>query len=315
MSISPPISGTSGPPRVRRDDVLAKCDYFTRVHLWPLRQTLDPEVWLANFRQEEQDHAIHLLNAFMYFDKSLVQTMLASAIQALSRRVARASDSFITASSAWSSFFNSAIVVPVAGEHNNPSDSGYSFARMARQFLEFRENQIMTPADALSTLASGPRPVIFVDDFVGTGTQFTGTWFREFQTSAGTKTSFSNIAGVRSMNFFYCPILCTEAGYQEIALQCPTVIISAAHILSEQYNALAPDSLVWPAHLKNTAVEFLETVSRRAGIPDTDGGSPDDWRGYEKRGLVLAIHETIPDSTLCILRWNKNGWKPLMVKS
>jgi hypothetical protein len=186
---------------------------------------------------------------------------------------------------------------------------------MARQHLGFAEDQIMSPSDALSELAKGPRPVIFVDDFVGTGSQFTGTWFRDFQTSSGTTTTFAAIAGVRDMRFFYCPVLSTQAGMDEIALQCPTVQLSPAHVLSERYSALSPDSLIWPTHLKGSALDFLETVSKRAKIPDTDGGSPDDWRGFEKRGLVLAILDTIPDATLCILRWNKNGWKPLMVKA
>lgn len=314
MSTSEPTSVNSGPPRVRREDLIAKCDYFTRVHLWPLRKALDPEAWLQNFRTREQDHAVHLLNAFMYFHQNLVQEMFASAIQALSRRVTRPGDSLITALSAWSLFFNSAIIVPVAGELENPSDSGYSFARMARQHLGFREEQIMSPSAALSVLTAGPRPVIFVDDFVGTGNQFTGTWFRDFETISGTTTSFSKVAGVRGTRFFYCPVLCTKAGLDEIQLQCPTVVVSPAHILSERYSALSQDSLVWPAHLKSTAHDFLETASKRGGIPDTSGSSPDDWRGYEGRGLVLALHETIPDATLCLLRWNKNGWKPLMVK-
>jgi hypothetical protein len=307
MPTPEPRSTNPGPPRVSRDDVIAKCDYFTRVHLWPLKKALDPESWLQNFRPDELDHSVHLLNSFMYFHQNLVQEMFAASIQALSRRVTRSGDSFITALSTWSLFFNNAIIVPVAGEHENPSDSGYSFARMARQHLGFREEQIMSPANALSELANGPRPVIFVDDFVGTGNQFTSTWFREFETASGTKTSFSIVAGVRGMRFFYCPVLCTVAGLKEIELQCPTVVLSPAHVITERYSALSPDSLIWPAHLKSTGVDFLQRVSQRAGIPDTDGGSPDDWRGYEKRGLVLAIHETIPDSTLCLLRWNKNG--------
>ncbi len=305
----------SFPPRVRREDVIAKCDYFTRVQLWPLRMSLDPESWLQNFRSAEADHAIHLLNAFMYFHPNLVQEMFASAVQSLSRRIARQGDSLITALSAWSLFFGNAVIVPVAGESDNPSDSGYSFARMARQHLGFTQDQIMSPAKALSTLSAGPRPVIFVDDFVGTGNQFTGTWFREFETASGTKTSFSQIAGVRGMRFFYCPVLCTQAGFDEITLQCPTVVMSPAHVLSERYSALSSDSLIWPEHLKGTAVDFLQSVSKRAGIPDTDGASPDDWQGYEKRGLVLAVHETIPDATLCLLRWKRNGWKPLMVQA
>ena len=313
MAISESYSPLSAPP-VSRELVVAKCEYFTRVHLWPLRKALDPEAWLDNFRSSELDHALALLNSFMYFHSHLVQEMFASSIQELSRRVVKRDSSFVTALSAWSSFFDNAVIVPVAGETENPSDSGYAFARMARQHVGFSEEQIQAPLQALRTISSGPRPIIFVDDFVGTGNQFTGTWYRQYELGQGTKTSFSTVAGVRGMRFYYCPVLCTSAGLDEIRVQCPTVVLSPAHILGDRYNALHPDSMIWPPHLKAGALDFIESTSRRAGIPDTDGGSPDDWRGYEKKGLVLAIHETIPDSTLCFLRWKQNGWKPLMVK-
>ncbi|WP_187290227.1 phosphoribosyltransferase-like protein [Terriglobus saanensis] len=261
------------------------------------------------------EYAVHLLNSFMYFHSNLVQEMFASSVQALSRGIAKNSGSFITAASAWSTFFDSAIIVPVAGENYNPSDSGYYFARSARQHLGFREDQIMSPSDALAAISSNLRPIIFVDDFVGTGNQFVGTWYRDFEISGGSKTSFSKIAGVRGTRFFYCPVICTQSGHDEITLQCPSVTLSPAHILSERYSALHPDSLIWPDRLRPGAIPFLEAASKRAGIPDTGGSSPDDWRGYEAKGLAIAIHETIPDATLCLLRWKHNGWHPLMVKS
>ena len=132
-----PIAEPAGPPRVTREEVIAKCDYFTRVQLWPLRAAIDPDSWLRNFRASEVDHAVHLLNAFLYFHRTLVVEMFASSIQSLSRRNFKTGDSFITAVSSWQMFFDRAVVVPVAGDRDNPSDSGFSFARIARQNLGF----------------------------------------------------------------------------------------------------------------------------------------------------------------------------------
>ncbi|WP_158823239.1 hypothetical protein [Granulicella sp. S156] len=300
---------------MRLEDVLAKCDYFTRVHLWPLKKILNPEGWLQNFRADEMEHAVHLLNGFMYFHENLVQEMLASAVQSLSRRVTRIGDSFVTAAQAWSLFLDDVLVVPVSGEHDNPSDSGYSFARIARQHLGFAESQIVSPSDALVAIATAPRPILFVDDLVGTGNQFVGTWYREFAIPGGATHSFSSLAATRGTQFFYCPVLCTETGFNEIRLQCPSVHVNPAHLLSHRYSALASDSLLWPDHLLSGAVDFIRTVSNRVGIPDTDGGSPDDWQGYEKLGLVIAIRDTVPDATIPLIRWNSNGWQPLMVKA
>ena len=69
--------------QVNRELLVAKCDYFVDVQLWPLRTSLDPERWLSNFRDRELDHAIHLLNAFMFFSESLVNEMFVAAFRRL----------------------------------------------------------------------------------------------------------------------------------------------------------------------------------------------------------------------------------------
>jgi len=116
---------------------------------------------------------------------------------------------------------------------------------------------------------------------------------------------------MRGVQFFYIPLICTEYGYNRIKNDCPEVILSPSHILSERYSAFSNHSIIWPDHLRETASHVIQSVSKRAGIPDTNGGEQ-DWRGFHKLGLALAIHDTIPDATLPIFYWEKNGWKPLI---
>jgi hypothetical protein len=49
------------PVKVTKDFVLAKCNYFVDVQLWPIHSEMDPERWLSNFKPEEMDHAVQLL--------------------------------------------------------------------------------------------------------------------------------------------------------------------------------------------------------------------------------------------------------------
>lgn len=51
------------PAVVKKEFVLAKCKYFVDVHLWQIRNSIDPERWLSNFESSETDHAVHLLNS------------------------------------------------------------------------------------------------------------------------------------------------------------------------------------------------------------------------------------------------------------
>jgi hypothetical protein len=298
------------PPLLGESDVLTKCDYFVDVQLWPLHKTLDAHGWLTNFTDAEKEHAVHLLNGFLYFCPALIDQMFVAAVQALSSRLFSPGDSFLTFQSAWQHFIDTVVVTYVTGEVPNPSDSGLSFARKARQLLGIPEGRITTPDEAVRRLMLQPGPVLFVDDFVGSGSQFLRTWDRPVPI-AGSTSSFEKVSSVAGASFYYCPLLCTQHGYSNITSRCPTVVLQPAHVITERYSALSPDSYIWPLDLQPTAVDFLRTASSKAGIP-ANGGKVNDWRGFHMLGLAIAMGDSVPDATLPLFYWEKNGWKPLI---
>jgi len=306
-----PRSGT--PALVHSEFVLTKCDYFVDVQLWPLKADLNPQAWLENFISAELPHATQLLNAFLYFSERMVDEMFVAAFQALSHAVTDPSAPFLAVQNAWRAFVDAALFTHVTGEVPSTTDSGFAFARRARQLLQIPEERILTPRDVLMALLAGPpRPVVFVDDFVGSGNQFIETWERITSVSHTLSLSFKTIAeSRRGDRFFYCPAFCTEHGLSEIKRRCPPVVVSAAHVLPARYSVLAHDSLIWPPDLLPSATDFVRVASLRAGIPDANGGV-DDWRGYHQLGLALAFGRSIPDATIPLFYWERNGWKPLM---
>lgn len=296
-----------------KEILLAKCDYFREVNLWPRREELNAENWLENFSESEQPHAIQLLNSFAYFSDDLIDEMFAAAFHGLSAKAIPIGESLLRAQSAWRNFVDSVIITYPTGEKPSVTDSGFTFARKARQVLQIPEERIKSPEAVLDLLfRSGPSPVVFVDDFVGTGNQFIHTWFRTYDVPSARSASFFRFALVRGAQFFYCPIFCTQFGFDELQRRCRDVTLSPAHILSPRYSAIAPDSLLWTDNLRPYASQFLEAVSKRAGIPDTGGTTPNDWRGFGKLGLALALGGSVPDATLPILYWEQNGWRPLI---
>lgn len=309
---------TKPPPRpitpavVKKDFVLAKCKYFVDVHLWGLPENIDPARWLSNFDGPEMDYAVHLLNGFMYFSDRLTNQMFAEAFHGLSNFIRLPGDSFLSIQADWRAFVKSVIITPVTGEVPSITDSGFIFARMARQRLGLDESQILSPEATLECLLRrGPRPVVFVDDFVGSGNQFIDTWERRMELSNSTVMSFETYSSVRGSRFFYCPVVCTQDGCDRLQRECPKVVINPAHVLSPKHSALSPDSFIWPEHLKAGAFNFIERASARAGIPDTGGGE-DDWRGFNMLGLALAFEHSVPDATLPLFYWERNDWKPLV---
>ena len=250
-------------PKVTKEFVTQKCDYFATVQLWPLKDVLDPERWLKNFKGAEIDYAVHLLNQFLYFGEPLVDSIFAAAFQSLSRAVVKPGDPLKTSQENWRSFVDSVIIVNVTGEIPNPAESGYAFARKSRQILGIREDQIMDSRKAIETLRSKSlRPVVFVDDFVGTGNQFRTTWERE---------NFRVVASEFPSSFYYCPAFCTERGARELERHCPEVKIYPGHLIPARYSAVARDSILWRPDQAGGAIEFLRRASERAGIPDTGG--------------------------------------------
>lgn len=299
-------------PYIDRAFLLEKCTNFVNFQIWPLKSELNPELWLQNFYLGEQEHAHHLLNAFMYYSEQLTNQLFLTAFQNISGLLRPPSSDFKASQESWQRFNQELIVTYVTGEQPSPTDSGQLFSRKARQILEVAEEQIFDPAFALAEAKRFPsRPIVFVDDFVGSGNQFGDTWNRNYQV-AGSQYSFRRHATDHPKTlFFYSPAIATSCGLENINKAAPQVVVSAGNVLPPENNAVSAASNVWPKRMAATGPQFIKDVSNRAGIPDLNG-KVGDWRGFNKLGLCLAFSHSTPDATLPIFYWEANGWNPLV---
>lgn len=300
-------------PNVTHENVVAKATFFVDAQLWPLETQLNVSGWMNNFLPDERDYAVHLLNAFIYVSQPLMNKMFETAVANLSRTVVRSKKNLVRARSEWGRFLSSALFVRVTGERPHDADSGFIFARMARDVLNIPQHRIVPPHEALMYVARDPSaPVVFVDDFVGSGQQFSTLWHRPSVRANGQPLSFERLASLApDLRAYYAPLVATAHGVQNVAQACPAVHLMAAHVLDERYSAVSPTSIVWPDHLRAGAADFLLQASTRAGIPDTDGGV-NDWRGFHKLALTLSFEHGPPDATLPIFYWSQNNWTPLV---
>jgi hypothetical protein len=138
------------------------------------------------------------------------------------------------------------------------------------------------------------------------------TWGRVFSYQGGAvKTSFAEVVPQLSdLQVFYCPSVTTGCAIERLRRECPWVTVSAGATLDARYDVMHPHSVIWSDAMRADGQAFVKAVSTRLGLPDTEGGQ-DDWRGFNKLGLAIAIRDTIPDATLRIFR-HKDGWAPLM---
>jgi hypothetical protein len=296
-----------------RELVINKCRSSIDFQLWPPEIDSRLEPWLSNFTDTEMEYALCLLNGLSFFSEKMVKQVFLSAVHELSSHIRVDGRTLVQERAAWQHFFDNVLITTVTGETPNPADSGNLFARYSRNHLGFAEHQIVTNELALQRLlANGRQPVVFVDDFVGSGNQFIATWIRSHNIGRYGGISFARYAQHQpNAQFFYCPAFCTEFGLRKINAACPQVHVKMGNLVGDRYSAIHESSIMWPAKLRDSATDFLRSASERAGIPDSGGGE-DDWRGFNQLALSIGFAHGVPDATLPLFTWDRNGWHYLL---
>ncbi|HBG31864.1 MAG TPA: hypothetical protein DDW98_14800 [Gammaproteobacteria bacterium] len=210
----------------------------------------------------------------------------------------------------------SAVFTPVEGEQPNPTDSGHLLCRRARQLLSIQEANIVAPAAAVSAAAAGT-PIVFIDDFIGSGDQFVKTWTREY-ISTGPK-SFAEAYARRPFVAAYIALVSTKSGLGHIRLNAPNVAVSVAHVLTEDSTLsvlLTNRSHPVPHLVKRIKPFLLKYVSRLSPAEAYMQSDTYKLLGYKTRALLLAFEHSVPDATLPIF-WSPglNGWQPLISRA
>lgn len=293
-----------------------RCNYLVDLQLWPRQAAVSASQWLTNFRTEEFPLAKRLLEGVTYFSGELVRQMFRGAFANISQYVVSNKSSYIAANMEWERFLGTVLIVRVTGEKPSETDSGYLFSRLARDHLGISESQIVSPEFALRSLVSNSkRPIVFVDDFVGSGSQFEKTWTRLYDVGAGIEFSFSSLTSGGSAHgaMFYVAVICTEKGRRLTNLIAPSVQVVPAHEIGDQYSAISDRSIIWRKDMQSEGPDFVRRKSLEIGIPDLDG-QVGCWRGFCKLGLAIWFEHGWPDATLPLFHYDKNGWKPLMRK-
>jgi hypothetical protein len=290
------------------------CDKLVALQAWPFSK-VNVERWLSNFEEQDRIYALHMVSQFMYFSDQLVDAQFLSAFQNISNVVLDDWKVFPEAKLIWNDFLNRCLIVPVQGEEPSPADSGYTFARKARQILRIPEDRLAELDTAIEALLSGHNiPIVFVDDFVGSGEQFTKTLARQSRRAGFVGQSIQSAARANpNSQIFYCNVAMTSKGKDRVLRDCPSVILSSGNILGPEYSWTTAEGSMWPDDQRLNGISMIEKYSKRLGYAD-ENGSENDWQGFHSLGLGLAFEHSTPDASLPIFFSERNGWSPLVTR-
>ncbi|WP_157571747.1 phosphoribosyltransferase-like protein [Nocardioides alkalitolerans] len=294
-----------------KDEVLASKQYLSAIGHWPkIPARANPERWLNGFNAEDVDHAASLLESLVYFSMEQTTKLCTSLFHSLSSEVAAGLSTYAERKSVWSAFVADCLVTFPTGERPNPTDSGHTFARLARQELGIDEVRFMYPEEVLERLYRGERrPIVMVDDFAGSGDQFIKTWTRFYSMPDGSHTSFEEIAKISPVEAFYIPAVATAYAFTRIEAHCTLAHLRTAHLLADNYSAVHPDTVVFPDELQAGARDFVARCSTQASI------NPTMELGWHDLALAIAFEHSVPDATLPILWADTPTWNSLLRRS
>lgn len=159
------ISASPAEPRLSRNEVLARCEYFSQVALWPAPRITNPQAWMGNFTDDEQPVAVALLNSLLYFNDELTDLLLVAAIRGLAPTITNEVTGYHAKQARWIEFLASVRLTHLRPpkDDGDETKSGFLFVRKARQQLALPNEQVLPAANVLAAVAAGDtRPVVIV---------------------------------------------------------------------------------------------------------------------------------------------------------
>ncbi|MBH8491723.1 hypothetical protein [Acinetobacter baumannii] len=286
---------------------------------WPQQRYFNTQGWVQNFRKSEIPYALRLIDNMTYYSDEMSKALFKSAFHRLCKIILQNETCvhYNQASINWQTFKNSAYIIPISGETPNPSDSGFRYARYARDLCKIEEANILSLEQAIRTIQNGrPAKLIFVDDFLGSGEQFLKTWSKKFDIGGSYKSLANSVCSNSRIEIYICTIISTQYAIENIHQVLPNAVISPAHIFTPYHSVLSEHSYIWRDDMKTEGPQFIQEISSRLGIPDLNGelGENDEicWRGFKKLGLCVAFQDSIPDASIPLLNFSSEEWQPLI---
>ena len=289
------------------DDILTRCHDLIERQIWEGLHISRVKSWMANFDTDEQRYfAACILDSLIYRSESQTRALITQLFQRVLPDLTRNCIPPIGITADWlqilnkSTAYDPAVRLVVAVKQSDPpTKSAHFIARLMKRYMNIGEDWIINPSEVDPCITKGIKTFIFIDDFLGTGSQFESFFIEEQLECLLPKTYM-----------VYAPLVAHCSGVQHLYNIFPNLHVRAVENLDEShsvFNSVAPcfsDGINTP----DSAKEFYFRLLKTKGI-DINGP---ERRGFGHLELAYAFSHAAPDNCLPILWWDETPtWKPL----
>lgn len=284
-------------------------DFLLHTHQWSNITPVEYNKWLSNFDgiPDGEYIACRLLNRLLYYSDKDIKKLLVDAINDVySQQVVlplQLSKGFSSLPSENEYEINASIkktlFIPLT-TYGDPGASGPYVMRCIHNYYKPRVYSSYV-SDIINSKDIPYDRIIIVDDFVGSGEQFSDFWeYAEIKDNTPLREWCHN----HKLQATYLALIGYEETLLELQSRFNDINISFAEVLDESHRIFAPSGLCWENDEERERVQqLLKSELDKFGIK---------LLGFHDLDFAVAVHDTIPDWSLPLLYKNINGWNMLI---
>lgn len=284
------------------DSVLSDSKRLIALGLWDIR-TVSLDSWLNQFcGREEKFFAACILDQLIFRTSQQFESDLCSLFRGgLNRALCGDAHDLKLAMSLAGRSDPKLRLIPVICESDPPTKSGPLVLRRLQRLLKIQDRWMCWPWQVPEQVdKNGVDSIIFVDDILGTGSQFED-FYAHWE--------FSNIT--KKINYYYVPVVAHRKGIDKLSESLPSVQVITAEVLENIHSFFSEDTWQTLGKGNITAQEALDWYTKFAtnkGIVPRKIGI----LGVGDLALNFSFNHATPNNSLPILWYSGNGWNPLL---
>lgn len=263
--------------------------------------------WLNNFTGERESYfAACILDALIYRSSQQTVALMDHMLQRALPNLAQACGIMQEQALGWREPLSKGRrrddpgirLVPVIRPDDPPTKSGPVIARMYKRDIGLSERWFIWPNQIEDAVAAGIDSFLFVDDFLGTGTQFL-RFIHQHNLDVLLK----------DRTAIYAPLVAHQQGLTALAKSVPWLRVCCVERLSNSYCLLSSGSQTFNdgANVPATARAFYFDMLRNREMRFSRTYAA----GFGRLSLAYVFEHATPNNCLPLLWSSSRGWQPL----